>query len=304
MIDVRRLRVLREVAATGSVSGAARTLGYTPSAVSQQLVALERETATELLRRRGRGIELTESARRLLEHAQIIFAELERAEATLAGAAGRAAGVVRLAAPATALRRLVPCAALQLRRSAPEIELQISDSEPEEALAALANRRLDVAIAHQYDLLAPWRTDGLHQRELLVDPLLVLGGAPGRQSLGLDSLADEPWLLPSEGSSCGRMVRRACESTGFRPNPVAVSGDLGALAAMACAGLGVALVPQLALTADQQPDATTPDPPHARRLLAAVRDGTEHQPAVAAVLAALTYAADDTAQALEKVRAA
>jgi DNA-binding transcriptional LysR family regulator len=304
MIDVRRLHVLREVAATGSVSGAARTLGYTPSAVSQQLVALERETATELIRRRGRGIELTESARRLLEHAQVIFAELERAEATLSAAAGRTAGVVRLAAPATALGRLVPYAVLKLRRVAPEIELRISDSEPEEALAALANRRLDVAVAHQYDLLAPWRTDGLHRRELLVDPLLLLGAAPGPEPVGLESLANEPWLLPSEGSSCGRMVRRACENAGFLPNPVAVSRDLGALASMACAGLGIALVPRLALTADQQPHATMPDPPHVRRLFAVVRDGTEHQPAVAAVLAALTSAAEDTTHALENDRAA
>jgi len=302
MIDVRRLRVLREVAATGSVSGAARALGYTPSAVSQQLVALERETGAVLVERRGRGIELTATARRLLKHAQVIFAELERAEATLAASAAGAGGVVRLAAPATALRRLAPAAVLELRRRAPEVQLEIGDAEPKQALGALADRRLDVVVAHQYDLLAPWRTEGLHRRALLADPLVLIGAPVQQEPVALGALADAGWLLPSEDSSCGQMVRRACEAAGFRPRPVAVSGDLGALAAMARGGLGVALVPRLALAPDDEPDATMPSPPHVRRLFAAVRDGTEHAPAVAAVLAALAVAAHGAADPPAVVR--
>jgi len=304
MIDVRRLRVLGEVAATGSVSGAARTLGYTPSAVSQQLAALERETAAVLVERRGRGVELTATARRLLEHAQVIFAELERAEITLAATAASAGGVVRVAAPATALRRLVPLAMRELRRVAPEVRLEVGDAEPEQALPALADRRFDVVVAHQYDLLAPWRTEGLHRQALLVDPLMLVGTRAREEPIALGELAGEPWLLPSEESSCGQMVRRACEVAGFRPRPVAVSDDLGALVAMARGGLGVALVPRLALTTDDRSHATTPSPPHVRRLFAAVRDGTEHAPAVVAVLAALAVAADGNADSPAIARAA
>lgn len=277
---------------------------HRPSAVSQQIVVLERETATVLVTRRGRGVELTASARRLLEHAQVIFAELERAEAGLSAAAGRLGGVIRLAAPATVLRRLVTSAALELRRTASEVELEVEDAEPEQALPALADRRLDVVIAHEYDLLAPWRTEGLHRRALLVDSLLLVGAPAREPPVALEDLADEPWLLPPEGSSCGQMVRRVCEAAGFRPRPVGVSGDFGALAAMAHGGLGIALVPQMALTADERLHATATSPAHSRRLFAAVRDGTEHAPAVAAVLAALTLSADQVADPSAVIRAA
>jgi len=175
MIDVRRLRVLREVAVTGTVSGAARALGYTPSAVSQQLAALARESGAELLRRRGRHVELTAEGRLLVEVAERVGAELEAAEAELAARAARPNGVVRLLAFATALQTLVPRAAAALARTAPGLQLEIDEADPDDALRLLVQERADVVVAHDYDLLERRSSARVHRRELLDDELRLVG---------------------------------------------------------------------------------------------------------------------------------
>jgi molybdate transport repressor ModE-like protein len=289
MIDVRRLRVLRQVALTSSISEAASDLGYSPSAVSQQIAALERETSVPMLERRGRGIVLTRSARVLVKHADVLLAQLERAEAELAIEAGRLDGTVRLAAFATALRGVVPRALAELAVLAPDIAVRVSESEPDQALPALARHDLDVVVAYEYDLVAGPRVGGLHRRELLVDPMVLVG--PETQShqgcIAIDALADARWLLPPEQTYCGQLVRRACEAAGFRPEPVGTSQDFGALVAMAAGGLGTALVPTLALTPEALRTAVAPHPQLARRLFAAVRDGAQEHPVVGAMLTAL-----------------
>ena len=309
MIDVRRLRVLREVALVGSVSGAARALGYTPSAVSQQLAALERECGAELLRRRGRGVELTDEGRLLVEVAERVGAELEAAEAELAVRAARPGGIVRLLAFATALQTLVPRAAAALARSAPELRLEIDEADPDDALRLLAQQRADVVVAHDYDLLERRRHARLHRRDLLADELLVVGatdakrGAAGAKrgatdakrgaadaevgaAIPLADLAERDWVLPDRGSACDRVVERACAAAGFAPRVVARSSDFAAIAALARATGAVALVPRLALAASARPLAT----PVRRQLFAAVRDGAERRPLEAAVLDALAAA--------------
>lgn len=298
MIDVRRLRVLREVALVGSVSGAARSLGYTPSAVSQQLAVLERECGAELLRRRGRGVELTDEGRLLVEVAERVGAELEAAEAELAVRAERPGGVVRLLAFATALQTLVPRAAAALARSAPELRLEIDEADPDDALRLLAQQRADVVVAHDSDLLERRRHARLHRRELLADELLVVGEGGAPSAIALADLAERDWVLPDRGSACDRVVERACAAAGFAPRVVARSSDFAAIAALARATGSVALVPRLALGdgAVAADDATSPGErsaarplasPVRRQLFAAVRDGAQRRPLEAAVLDAL-----------------
>jgi DNA-binding transcriptional LysR family regulator len=292
MIDVRRLRILREVAVAGTISGAARALGYTPSAVSQQLTTLARESGAELLRRRGRHVELTAEGRLLVEVAERVGAELEAAEAELAARAAQPGGVVRLLAFATALRTLVPRAAAALAADRPGLELEIDEADPDDALRLLVQERADVVVAHDYDLLERRRSARVHRRELLGDELRVVGAvgaapapAPPRGThagpvpapvpprgthagtaadasavrprrpgapLDLATLADRRWVLPDRGSACDRVVERACAAAGFAPRVVARSADFGAIAALAGACDAVALVPRLALEGSPQ----------------------------------------------------
>ncbi|HST38775.1 MAG TPA: LysR family transcriptional regulator [Conexibacter sp.] len=325
MIDVRRLRILREVALAGTVTAAARALGYTPSAVSQQLAALERETGSELLRRRGRGVELTAEGRLLVEVAERVGAELEAAEAELAVRAARPGGTVRLLAFATALRTLVPRAVAALAASVPELTLEIDEADPDDALRLLVQERADVVVAHDYDLLERRRHARVHRRELLADELRVVGatgadrgspdakrgaadakrgapgakgGAPGAKGgaaapLDLATLAERAWVLPDRGSACDRVVERACAAAGFAPRVVARSADFTAIAALAEACGAVALVPQLSLertapaTSDTSAAARPLTTPVRRLVFAAVRDGAQRRPLEAAVLDAL-----------------
>src|ERR1700754_2637347 len=154
MLDTRRLLVLREVAAHGSVSGADAALGYTPDAVSQQLGALERETGRALVERHGRGIRLTDAAQALPPHAHDVLAALERANAALVSTATELTGTVRLASFPTATRALLPARLAALRARHPQLRVDLSELEPHESLPALALGRIDVAVAHEYDLVA------------------------------------------------------------------------------------------------------------------------------------------------------
>lgn len=288
MIDVRRLRVLREVALAGTVSGAARALGYTPSAVSQQLAALERECGSELLRKRGRGVELTAEGRLLVEVAERVGAELEAAEAELAVRAAQPGGVVRLLAFATALQTVVPRAVAALARSAPQLTLEIDEADPDDALRLLVQQRADVVVAHDYDLLERRRHARVHRRELLADELRVVGALDARAAIPLADLAERDWVLPDRGSACDRVVERACAAAGFAPRVVARSSDFAAIQALAHACDAVALVPRLSL--ERQPQATAAVPlqtPVRRLVFAAVRDGAQRRPLERAVLDAL-----------------
>ncbi|HEY4278222.1 MAG TPA: LysR family transcriptional regulator [Conexibacter sp.] len=303
MIDVRRLRVLREVAVAGTISGAARALGYTPSAVSQQLAALARESGAELLRRRGRYVELTAEGRLLVEVAERVGAELEAAEAELAARAAQPRGVVRLLAFATALRTFVPRAVALLAERAPGLELEIDEADPDDALRLLAQERADVVVAHDYDLLERRRHTPVHRRELVVDELRVVGevgDAGGAASAGggasaplpLAALAGRDWVLPDLGSACDRVVERACASAGFAPKAVARSADFGAIAMLADACGAVALVPRLGLEGNAPLPASRPlESPVGRQVFAAVRDGAERRPLESAILDALAAAA-------------
>ena len=284
MLDTRRLLVLREVAAHGSVSGAAEALGYTPSAVSQQLAALEREAGRALIERRGRGITLTETARLLLPHAHDVLAALERADATLARTASELTGTVRLASFPTATRALLPPALADLRETHPRLRVELIELEPHESLPALALARVDVAVAHEYDLVGRDAARDLRRAELLREPLLLaergeLGGVAR-----LADYAERDWIAPPVSTSCGELVRRACRAAGFEPRIVADTGDFSVACALAAAGVGVALVPRLGAYAAAGVALHELDPPLERRVFVASRAGSEEHPLIRAVV--------------------
>ena len=296
MLEVRRLRLLREVAARGTLAAAAEALNYTPSAVSQQLTVLERETGVALLERAGRRVRLTDAGTRLVEHAEVVLANLERAEADLARGTGAVRGTVRLGAFPTAARGLVPGAAARLRAAHPDLRVVLHELEPHESLPAVRLGELDLAITHRYDLLPRRREPGVSSSALLDDPMSV-ALPPGHPAAGaavrLSDLRTDRWIAGHPDTSCYAIVLRACALAGYSPEIDYHSNDFSVVLALVEAGLGVALVPDLALrhlhtTAVLRPVA---EAPLSRQLRIAVRRGSTERPAVAAAVDALRVTA-------------
>jgi len=292
MLEVRRLRLLREVAARGTLAAAAEALNFTPSAVSQQLAVLERETGVRLLERPGRRVRLTDAGSRLVEHAELVLAQLEQAEADLARGQKTVRGMVRLGAFPTAARGLVPGAAALLRGAHPDLRVVLHELEPHESLPAVRLGELDVAVIHQYDLLPRRREPGVTSTLLAEDPLSV-ALPPGHPAAGdairLSDLRDERWIGGQPDTSCYAIVLRACALAGYSPEVDFHSNDFSVVLALVEAGLGVALVPDLALrhlttTAVLRPVA---EAPLGRELRVAIRRGSRDRPAVAAAVDAL-----------------
>jgi DNA-binding transcriptional LysR family regulator len=294
MLDVRRLRLLRELAARGTVTAVAEALAYTPSAVSQQLSQLEREAGVPLLERVGRGVRLTEAGRRLVSHADAVFARLEAAEADLAGVAGQVAGRLRVAAFQTAAHALVLPALATLGERHPAVRADLLEAEAEEALPSLRLGEQDVVVAEEYDH-APRHRDGTLEREDLGREAILVAvpaGHPlaGRPEIHLADLAGEPWATARLDTAFAQMHARACRSLGgFEPDVHHRTNDLSLLFALVARGHGVALVPGLG-----HPQAMTGvalaevgERRLDRRLFTAIRRGTGEQPSLRAFREAL-----------------
>jgi molybdate transport repressor ModE-like protein len=256
MLDVKRLRVLKEVARTGSFSAAAEELGYTQPAVSQQISALEREAGTRLLQRRARGVTLTDAGRALVEHADAILARLAVAEEELEAIAGLRGGRVRLASFPTAGATLVPLAIATFSERHPEVEVSLIEAEPEESLPALRAGDLDVALTFEYGSLpssayVPLR-DELELVHLLDDPMYVAlpvdHPLANRRTIRLEQLADESWSQADCAGLCGRMHLAACEAAGFEPRVGFQSDDYNVVQGLVAAGVAISLLPELALS--------------------------------------------------------
>ncbi|UUW91366.1 LysR family transcriptional regulator [Pimelobacter simplex] len=253
MLDLHRLRLLREVHGRGTVHAAARALGYSPSAVSQQLAVLEREAGTALLERTGRNVRLTEAGQVLVRHAIALLEGVEAAEADLATvAAGRAAGVVRVSAFQSATLSLVAPAVRALAASDPDIRVEVVEAEVEQAVPALRLHQYDLAIGDEYDdLPRPVHTD-LHRERLLRERLRVVLPADhpeaGSTEVRLDRLAGLVWAGCQPGTGHRAMQLRACRQYGgFEPDLRYSSDDfLIQLEMVRVAGAG-ALLPDLVL---------------------------------------------------------
>jgi DNA-binding transcriptional LysR family regulator len=295
MLNVNRLRILREVAYRGSFSAAADALSYTQSAVSQQIGALEAETGMTLLERRPRGVSLTAAGQTLVGHAEGILARLESAEAALSAIAGLRGGRLRMASFPTAGAALMPLAIATFRARYPDVELTLAEGEPEQITPRLRAGELDLALLFEFGESS--LADGIARVELLEDPLYLAlprdHALAGKRKLRLEDLRGEAWVQTSSSSPCARHVIRSCHAAGFEPRVAFESDDYQTVQGLVAAGVGVALIPELALTVIREDiaiRALSPHPP-ARQVIAATPAGARLLPAAPAMLAVLEEAA-------------
>jgi DNA-binding transcriptional LysR family regulator len=300
MLDLRRLRLLRELHERGTIAAVADALQFTPSAVSQQLAMLERETGVPLLERAGRGVRLTDPALVLVGHAEALLAEAALAEADLAAAVGSVTGRGRIASFQSAALRIAIPAMAELARDAPELRCELIGGEPEDALPALALGDLDLVIGDEWQH-APWRMPpGLDRHELLLDPVVLAMpiGHPAarrrRRAVPLAELAGAPWITGPPGLGWEEMTERLCRENGrFTPEIRHRMNDAVVAAALVADGLGVALIPGLALPEDDPRIAIRPiagERP-TRAIHAVTRASDAARPSTQALLAAVRRAA-------------
>jgi DNA-binding transcriptional LysR family regulator len=299
MIEARRLHILRAVADHRTVTAAAAALYLTPSAVSQQLAALEQETGHRLVERNARGARLTPAGEILLDHANAVLAQLERAESELAAYGSGEAGTVTVAAFATGIGLVVAPAITGLARTSPGIRVRVRDAEGDESLMMVLDRQVDVAVAVEYRG-APGEDDARLTRVPLYaepfDAVLPLGHPlAGGERVALADLAKDAWIGQSAGNPCHDVTVLACEYAGFAPRLEHSSDDFRAVVALASAGAGVALVPRSALRGMELADVVirpVDGVAPTRRVFAAVRRGAEDHPLISPVLSALRTAAE------------
>jgi DNA-binding transcriptional LysR family regulator len=252
MLNLGRLRVLSEVVAHGSFSGAAESLSYTQSAVSQAIARLEAETGATLVTRDRRGVKPTAAGATLVEHAETIFAAVEAAENDVAAILGVRGGRLRVASFPSAGATLMPHAVAAFRVGHPDVALTLAEGEPEEIAPRLRAGEFDLALLFAFPGAREKPGAGLRTVTLLDDPLHVALPADhhlaAKPSLALADLRDEQWVQTSADSPCARHVVRSCVAAGFEPMVSFESDDYETVQGLVAAGVGVALIPRLALS--------------------------------------------------------
>ncbi|OKK20955.1 transcriptional regulator [Streptomyces sp. CB00455] len=296
MIEARHLRVLRAVAGTGSFSAAARELGCTQPAVSQQMKALEQSAGTPLLIRTGREMRLTQAGEALVRHAAGILAGLTAAEEEVAAIAGLRAGRVRLVSFPSGSSTLVPTALAAMRAEHPGTRISLVEAEPPRSVEMLREGDCDVALAFRYGTAAgsaaEW--EDLVVRPLLTDRLVGLVPAghrlAGAERVGMAELAGEPWIAGCP--RCRRHLVEVCEVAGFTPRIDFATDDYPAVVGLVGAGLGVAVLPELAVESVRAKGVSTVavEPAVEREVVALTLPDLARVPAVAATLAELERA--------------
>jgi DNA-binding transcriptional LysR family regulator len=245
------MKVLREVAEQGSFSAAAEALNFTQSAISQHVAALERETGARLVERGPRGVRLTDAGRALVSHAEAILSRIEDAEEELAAIAGLRGGRVRLASFQSAGSTLVPRAVAAFRERHPAVELGMIEAEPDEAAEHLRSGEIDLALVYDFKAIPAMLDGDLELTELLDDPYDVILAKDHplaeRDVLRLRDLRDEPWIASTERCGCRRITERACQDAGFEPRVAFEADETLAAQALVAAGVGVTVLPRLAL---------------------------------------------------------
>src|SRR3954454_24401933 len=297
MLDVRRLRVLREVAARGSFSAAAESLSFTQSAVSQQVAALERESGAKLIERFPRGIRLTDAGRALVDHADAILARLDDAEEELAAIAGLRGGRLRIATFQSAGATLVPRAVGEFHRRHPGVDVTVKQDDfgAERGLTA---GEVDVAIVMDF-ADTPLTEPQLELVHLLDDPYDVVlprdHELAGRAKVDVADLADERWVVPTVGSGCREGVVGSCRLSGFAPRLAIESDENTQMQAFVAAGLGVAMFPRLGLSTVHPGVVMRPSAGRVltRRVWAATLAGSYCSPATEAMIEILRDAASE-----------
>jgi DNA-binding transcriptional LysR family regulator len=297
MLNLSRLRILTEVVTRGSFSAAAEALSYTQSAVSQAIARLESETGTTLVVRDRRGVRPTAAGSTLVSHAHTIFAQVEAAEADLAAVMGLRAGRLRVASFPSGGATLMPMAVARFRRAHPDVALTLVEDEPEEIAPRLLSGELDLGLLFEFPgahARGQGPGMGLRSTLLLEDPMHVALPAEhplvNTPRLTLAHLRDEQWVQTSSSSPCARHVVRSCLAAGFEPDVAFESDDYDTVQGLVAAGVGVALIPRLALTQVQSGivvRSLQPSSP-ARRVTVATLPGAGVPPAARSMIQVLT----------------
>ncbi|WP_406397082.1 LysR family transcriptional regulator [Streptomyces uncialis] len=290
MLDVRRLRLLRELSHRGTIAAVAEALSFTPSAVSQQLSVLEREAGVALLERSGRRVTLTPAGQRLVCRTEDVLERLELAAAELAEARHGPSGPLRIGAFPSATRAILPAALTVLDARYPGLEPLVSETDPARVADALRAGDLDVALLHEYDFVPAPTEPGLAVEPLCAESMYLASAAPARTTgTGLSVLAGwsaAPWITATPGTLCHTMTVRACQAAGFTPHVRHRVDDFTTVLALVAAGQGVALVPRLGLV-DVPAAVSLTRLPVRRRTTIAYRRGAGRHPAITAVAEAL-----------------
>jgi DNA-binding transcriptional LysR family regulator len=294
MIDVRKLEILRELDRCGTIAATAQAVHLTPSAVSQQLAALSKETGTAMLEPDGRRVRLTEAARLLLGHAHAIFTHLEHAQSDLAAFRRGDAGTVRLGTFSSAIKGIaVPVLSDLATRTRLRVELR--EVEPEDAFDGLLSRHVDLSMVLSGDTHLPGSDDARVVCEHLLDDVMDVAlpfdhPMADRPEIDLADLADADWIMATPGVPCHQLTWDACNRSGFAPRARHYADEFMGLVGLVAAGHGVGLLPRLA-----QPEFTNEpivlrpvagEPP-IRRIGVQIRAGTADQPHIAPVLESL-----------------
>jgi DNA-binding transcriptional LysR family regulator len=294
MLDVRRLRLLRELSLRGTIAAVAGALAYTPSAVSQQLSALEREVGLPLLERTGRRVALTPAAHALVRHTEAVLHRLEQATAELAEARHGLAGPVRIGTFPTAGRSMIPAALAALAGCHPGLEPMVFELDPALVANALRAGEVDVALVHRYDFVPEAPEPGVATEPLCVEAMYLATARDDRLAAatgdgagdGIAGRRDAPWITATPGTMCHTMTVRACQAAGFRPRVRHQIDEFDTVLALVAAGQGVALVPRLAVAEPRAGVRLTALPLH-RQTRIAYRSGAGGHPAVRAFADAL-----------------
>jgi DNA-binding transcriptional LysR family regulator len=294
MLSLMRLRVLAEVAQRGSFSAAADALDYTQSAVSQAVARLEAEAGAQLLVRDRRGVRATAAGATLLAHADAIFAQVQAAEDDLAAVLGVRGGRLRIASFPSAGSTLIPQAVAAFRHLHPGVELSLGEGEPEEIAPRLRAGEFDLALLFEFPG-DERQFDGLATTPLIHDPMWVAlpvqHKLARKHGLRLLDLQHEDWVQTSAASPCARHVVSVCREAGFEPRVSFESDDYDTVQGLVAAGVGVALIPRLALS-HRQPGLVVrklePENP-VRRIFAATADGAGVVPAAQVMLGILSH---------------
>lgn len=290
---------MRAIAAEGSFTAAARSLGYTQPAVSQMVRRLEERTGTVLVERNGRSVRLTEAGTVLARHAVSVLAALDNAESEVAAIAGLESGRVRLMAFPSSSATLVPSALARVKAAHPGVTVQFSEGEPPQSLAALRAGLCDLAVAFTYDGTDAGRgeddLDGLEVIDVLTDPVAIAlpvdHPLADRDVIRLSDLSDEQWIAGCP--RCRGHLLELCDQSGFRPEVSFETEDYVAVLGLVAAGLGVALVPRLILASVTHPGVTTLplEPSSGRAVQVVTTPDLLRVPAVRATLDALCASA-------------
>lgn len=304
MLELRRLRLLRELSERGTIAAVADALQFTPSAVSQQLALLEREAGVRLLERAGRGVRLTDAGLVLADHAGALLERAAIAESDLAAAAGEVTGRGRIAAFQSVALRLALPAMQALTRTAPRLRCELLEAEPEQAIPSLALGGVDLVLSDEWQHQPRHLPEGLERHDLLRDPVRVV--LPSRHPIAkrhpdtvpLAALAGDAWATGHTRMGWEEMTQRTCRDLGgFDPDIRWRANDATISLALVARGLAVTMLPDLPLP-PRHPGVVLRDiaegPIH-REIFAVTRSADASRPSTRALVAAIRDAAADLA---------